>query len=80
MTDEEWAAMIQQNADALVAQGFVRHQAKIDAHWESHVDVSWEDLNFFLDKCRRDKDEESFNTAMRVLEALRKQILERKSK
>lgn len=80
MKKEEWEAMIQKNAEELVAQGPIKMQARIDAHWEGIADVDWEDLRFFLEKCRRDKDEESFDTAIRVLQALREQILERKVK
>ena len=80
MNKEEWEAMIQKNAEELVAQGPIKMQSRTDAHWEGIADVDWEDLRFFLEKSRRDKDAESFDTAIRVLTALRKQILERKVK
>ena len=62
----------------MVRWGKTKKQARKDAYWENIGDVDWEDLQFYLTKSRRDGDKESFDTALRVLEALRKQTLERK--
>jgi len=48
-----------------------------DAKWRDIGDVDWGDLEHFLEVARRLKNAESFDTALRVLEALRKQVLER---
>ena len=52
--------------------------AREDAYWLTIADVDWEDLHFFLNKARITKDKESFDTAVRVLDALRHQVLTRK--
>lgn len=49
--------------------------SRADANWQSIADVDWGDLEHFLDNARRLKDAESFNTAIRVLEALKEQVL-----
>lgn len=47
------------------------------AKWQSIGDVDWEDLDHFIGNCKRNGDRDSFDTALRVLEALKKQVLER---
>jgi hypothetical protein len=42
------------------------------------ADVDYSDLEHFIGNCRRRKDKESFDTAIRILEAIKKQVLERK--
>jgi hypothetical protein len=49
--------------------------AKEDANWQDIADVDWTDLEHFLDVARRTKSENAFNTAIRVLTAIRNQIL-----
>jgi hypothetical protein len=51
--------------------------AREDAKWLTIADVDWIDLEYFLGKARRLKDKESFETSIRVLQALYKQVLER---
>lgn len=46
-----------------------------DANFQTLGDVNYGDLNHFLGNCRRLKDKESFETAIRVLEAIKKQVL-----
>jgi hypothetical protein len=59
-----------------------RMQKKIadrpSANWRSAADVDWEDLDFFVDRCKVNRDKDSFDTAIRVLTALRSQVLDRK--
>ena len=52
-----------------------KRQAKIDANWQTIADVDWEDLEYFCDLARHTKDPANFDTCVRILEALRKQIL-----
>ena len=52
----------------------VREESK----WKNFADVDWDDLSYFTANCRRLKDKDSFDTAIRVLEALKTQVLERK--
>lgn len=54
-----------------------KQSARDDAKWQSPADVDWTDLEHFVRNCRRNKDRESFDTAIRILEALKKQVLER---
>ena len=56
----------------------LKRRSKEDAKWKDIQDVEWADLEHFLSKARRDKDKEAFDTAIRVLEALRQQVLTRK--
>ncbi len=49
--------------------------AREDANKQNFVDVDYSDLDFFIGNCRRLKDKESFDTALRVLEAIKKQVL-----
>jgi hypothetical protein len=51
--------------------------AKEDAKWQSMADVDWNDLEYYIVKARRNKDKEDFDTAIRILTALKKQCLER---
>ena len=41
--------------------------------WRDIGDVDWDDLSFYLDKAKRINDKESFDTAIRVLAALKAQ-------
>jgi len=42
--------------------------------WQKASDVDWDDLDFFLDKFKRLKDDESFDTTIRILEAIKQQL------
>lgn len=46
-----------------------------DANVKVMVDCSYTDLLFWVDNCRRLKDKESFDTSIRILEAIKKQVL-----
>lgn len=54
-----------------------KSEGRVSAKWQTIADVDWDDLEFFIEKCRTKQDRESFDTALRVLEALKKQVLER---
>lgn len=53
-------------------------QCREDANKQGIADVDYSDLEHFIGNCRRRKDKESFDTAIRILEAIKKQVLERK--
>lgn len=61
------------------AQGEKTAKSKADAFYKDIGDVHWDDLEFYLHKARNDKDKESFNIAINVLDALRTQVLSRKN-
>jgi len=65
-------------ARALVEKMQKKIADRPSANWQGMGDVDWEDLDFFIEKCKTKRDKESFDTALRVLEGLRYQILERK--
>jgi hypothetical protein len=48
--------------------------AEEDANWKSIPDVDYTDLDHFIGNCRRKKDLDSFNTAIRILEGIKKQV------
>ena len=50
---------------------------KADANYKTLADVSWSDLQFFLEKARRMKDPAAFDIAIRVLTTLKKQVTEK---
>ena len=49
-----------------------------DANKQGIGDVDYSDLDHFIDNCRRLKDKDSFDTAIRILQAIKKQVLEKK--
>ena len=56
-----------------------KQQARADSNWVDHPDVDYTDLEHFIGNCRRLKDKESFDVAIRILQAIRRQVTERKS-
>lgn len=52
-------------------------KARAESNYQSMADVDWEDLEFYIDKCRRTPNKDDFATAERILVALRIQLLER---
>lgn len=55
--------------------GEKKRKARVDANWKTIADVDWEDLEHFAERARHTKDNADFDTCVRILEALRKQIL-----
>jgi len=49
-----------------------------DANKQGIADVDYSDLDHFIGNCRRLKDKDSFDTAIRILEAIKKQVLGKK--
>lgn len=68
-------ADLKKNADAMIAKGRLKAQARVDANWQTIADVDWTDLDHFIGNCRRMKDKESFDTAIAILQALKTQVL-----
>lgn len=68
---------VEQNAQALVERMQKKIADRPSANWQTAADVDWEDLEFYIEKCRTERDKESFDTAINVLTALRTQVLER---
>jgi hypothetical protein len=56
-----------------------KQKAQADSNWIDHPDVDYTDLDHFIGNCRRLKDKESFDVAIRILQAIKKQVTERKS-
>jgi hypothetical protein len=48
-----------------------------DANKQGIADVDYSDLDHFIGNCRRLKDKDSFDTAIRILQAIKKQVLEK---
>lgn len=55
--------------------GEKKRLARIDSNWQTIADVDWEDLEHFVARARFLKESAEFDTCIRILEALRKQIL-----
>ena len=52
--------------------------SRADANWKSIADVDWEDLEFYVGQCRTRPNKDNFDTGLKVLEALKDQVLNRK--
>lgn len=53
-----------------------KRSAREDANWKDISDVDYEDLEHFIGNCRRLKDAKSFDAVMRIITAIRHQVLE----
>lgn len=65
------------NTAALLNRMAQKAADRPSAKWQNIGDVDWEDLDHFIGNCKRNGDRDSFDTALRVLETLKKQVLER---
>lgn len=74
MTQAETVAA---NAAALTQKMARKAEGRVSAKWQNAADVDWDDLEHFVDNCKRLQDKESFDVAQNILAALRKQVLER---
>ena len=54
--------------------GEKKRQARLDANWQTIADVDWEDLEHFVELARVTKASAHFDTCVRIIEALRKQV------
>lgn len=68
---------IDKNAQTLVTKMRKKVTDRPAANWRNIGDVDWEDLVFYVEKCRAHPNTDNFDTAMRVLTALRHQVLDR---
>lgn len=75
MTHQE---KVDANVLALQAKMKKKTADRPSANWRTIADVDWEDLDFFVEKCKTKRDKESFDTALNVLTALKSQVLDRK--
>lgn len=73
MTDET-----ARNEAALVERFRLKAAGRVSAKWQSVEDVDWDDLDHFIDNCKRNLDKDSFDTAITILQALKEQVLTRK--
>ncbi len=69
---------LQENEANLLQRMQRKAEGRVEAKWQNIGDVDWDDLEHFLENARRRKDKDSFDTAINILTALRKQVLERK--
>ena len=65
------------NAQALLLRMARKAEGRVSAKWQNAADVDWDDLEHFVDNCKRLQDKESFDVAQNILAALRKQVLDR---
>ena len=76
---DEIAGLTPAKADVVV-DGFCaewgekKRQARLDANWQTIADVDWEDLEHFVELARVTKASAHFDTCVRIIEALRKQV------
>ena len=69
---------VDQNAQMLMDNMAKKVASRPSANWRTHSDVDWEDLEFYVGQCRTRPDKDNFDTALKVLEALKDQVLNRK--
>ena len=77
MTHQE---KVDANVLALQAKMQKKNADRPSANWQTIADVDWDDLDFYVMKCRTARNKDSFDTALAVLTALKDQVLTRKSK
>ena len=66
------------NAQVLLDKMRRKAAGRVTAKWQNAADVDWDDLEHFVDNCKRHLDRDSFDTAIKVLQALKDQVLTRK--
>lgn len=69
---------VEQNAQVLVDNMAKKVAGRPSANWRTHADVDWEDLDFYVGQCRTRPNKDNFDTALKVLTALKDQVLNRK--
>ena len=77
MTHQE---KVDANVLALQAKMQKKNADRPSANWQTIADVDWDDLEYYIGKCRLTRDKDSFDTALAVLTALKDQVLTRKPK
>lgn len=75
--DKEWEAQVEENIRKLEAAMREKMADRPSAKWQNIGDVDWEDLNFYVTQCKTHPSKDNFDTAINVLTALKKQVLER---
>ena len=78
--DEVCEAQVDVNAKALQVKMAKKIADRPSANWQNIGDVDWEDLDFYVEQCKTRPGKDNFETAMKVLEALKIQVIDRKSK
>ena len=63
------------NAAKLIQQLQAGNDSRVDSNCQTLADVTWVDLDFYVEQAKRRKDKDSFDTALRVLTALKTQML-----
>jgi len=69
---------IEQNAQVLVDNMAKKVAGRPSANWRIASDVDWEDLDFYIAQCQHRPNKDNFDTALKVLTALKSQVLDRK--
>lgn len=67
---------VTKNAQLLLQKMQRKSESRVEANCKTIADVDWGDLEHFLDNARRKKDAESFDTAIRILTAIKNQVLD----
>ena len=75
MTHQE---KVDANVLALQAKMQKKNADRPSANWQTIADVDWEDLDFYVGQCRTRPNKDNFDTALKVLTALKDQVLTRK--
>jgi len=75
MTHQE---KVDANVLALQAKMQQKNADRPSANWQTIADVDWEDLEYYIGKCRLTRDKDSFGMAITILTALKDQVLNRK--
>jgi hypothetical protein len=66
---------VEANKQALIQRMQRKAAGRASANWTKASDVDWDDLEHFIDNCKRLQDKESFDTAIDILTTLKKQVL-----
>lgn len=77
IVDKDWEEQINANIEKLAETMKKKVTERPSANWRDIGDVEWADLDYFIAQCKITRNRDSFDTALRILETLKKQILER---
>jgi len=70
-------ATVAENATALLDKMKRKAEGRITAKWQTLADVDWDDLEHHIDVCKTRPSEATFDTVIRIVEALKNQVMTR---
>ena len=79
MVDEVWEAQVEANCQEFKSAIEKKIADRPSANWQNIGNVDWEDLDFYVGQCKTRPSKDNFETAIKVLSALKNQVLDHKN-